>query len=310
MKFRTEIQPTDLRVEINYDSQITLLGSCFTESIGNRLISGRFKTTVNPFGIVFNPLAINTLYGRVVDNKRFGKADFFEHSGMWSSFETHSMCNADSLEAAISDHNQRLDQTKRKLEKTDVLIITWGSAFGYWHLDRKQIVANCHKVPQKVFEKTLIGVEEIVDSTEAFIKKLGSSVQVVITVSPVRHWKDGAINNTRSKARLIEAAHCLQDMGIARYFPSYELLMDDLRDYRFYKDDLLHPSDQAVEYVWQKFTASTMQDQTRMFIEEVNKINAGLKHRFKNPEDRNLHLAKLKKRIKNLQQQVAIDFDI
>jgi len=311
MNLRTEIHPDQLGDIIDFSKWITMMGSCFTENIGDKLKQSKFNVTTNPFGIIFNPIPINGILQRALSKNPFHAEEFRTLNSRWFSYNSHSILSRPTQQETLEVHYQQLNNLQKRIETTDVLILSWGTAWGYRHIETNQIVANCHKVPQKEFVKELIDIAEIVESTKTVIQNFKSDVKVIITVSPVRHWKDGPVQNSRSKARLIEAAHQLQDEGLVHYFPAYELLMDDLRDYRFYADDMLHPSGKALEYVWDKFQKTTMSEKTIGLIESIQKINRKLFHKFKNEDDRKDMIAKVKEEIVEMKKMIPeIKFDL
>ena len=233
MQFTTPITVQKAENPISYHSQVVLMGSCFSDSIGEKFSYSKFKTLANPFGVLFSPSAIYTIIERAVDLRLFTKSDLVFNNELWHCFEVHSQFSTPNAEQLLSVLNEQLKSLHVFLESTSHMFVTYGTAWVYKHVERNIRVANCHKIPQKKFEKQLLSVEEIASfsaSIDDKLKTLNPTVTVTFTVSPVRHIKDGFIENNRSKAHLIAGIH----HTTSGYFPSYEIMMDELRDYRFY----------------------------------------------------------------------------
>ncbi|MBU2951885.1 GSCFA domain-containing protein [Tamlana agarivorans] len=273
---------------IDYNSNLLMIGSCFSENIGERLAYFKFQSTQNPFGILFHPLAIETLITNAVEKKIYTNDDVFFHNEQWHSFDAHSKLSHTSKETLISRLNQNVAATQESLNKASHVIITFGTAWVYRFIETQKVVANCHKIPQKQFLKTLLSVQEIYETLESItksIRSINSNTAVVFTVSPVRHLKDGFIENTQSKAHLISAIHeFLNQNKIAKdveafYFPSYEIMMDELRDYRFYVEDMVHPNTLAIQYIWEMFKTVWISDEISKTMDTVDGIQKGLQHK-------------------------------
>lgn len=270
---------------IDYHSKIISIGSCFAENIAQKLNDYKFQTLVNPFGILFHPAAINDIILRSINEDKFTESDSFFFNDIWQSFAVHSMLNNTDRDAFISNLNKIVAQTNVRIREASHVIITYGTAWVYESVATSKIVANCHKVPSKHFNKKILSVqviEQLIETLILSILKCSPNVQIIFTVSPVRHIKDGLVENQRSKSSLIAAVHAVLErfkMSNLHYFPSYEILMDELRDYRFYGDDLIHPSSKAVDYIWQRFTASYIAEPAYKTIDEVAKIQKALAHR-------------------------------
>ncbi|WP_224491507.1 GSCFA domain-containing protein [Robertkochia flava] len=294
MKFQTPVPVNKQYPEIGYDSSVVLLGSCFVEHMGDKLGYYNFRSCTNPFGVLFNPYAIANLVERAVAQRGFIPDDTFYADERWNSFEVHSQCSRAQQEVFLDILNTGLSQLHEALHAASHLVITLGTAWVYRHVETNRVVANCHKVPQKAFVKELLDVQEIrlqLERIEHLVRGINTGCRVIVTVSPVRHIKDGVTENQRSKAHLIAALHdFLEDTSDWVYFPSYEILMDELRDYRFYADDMLHPSEMAVEVVWDRFVGSWMSSETLEVMKRVGGIRKGLAHRPFNPEGK-AHLA-------------------
>ncbi|WP_136465824.1 GSCFA domain-containing protein [Flagellimonas onchidii] len=288
MKLQTIVSIEKSSVPIDYGSRILLLGSCFVENIGRKLEYFKFQTTQNPFGILFHPLAIENLVERAVTNQIYKKEEIFEHAGIWHCFDTHSDVSAESENELLEKLNQGLEKTREALENATHIIITLGTAWVYRNNETKKIVANCHKVPQREFSKELLIVEKIRSSLEKMINLITSvnqKTQIVFTISPVRHLKDGFVENQRSKAHLISSVYKTTSnfVPLTSYFPSYEIMMDELRDYRFYGKDMVHPNNLAIDYIWEKFTSTWISPKSCPIMVEVDQLQKGLLHRPFNP---------------------------
>lgn len=288
MEFRTQIpiQKQEDNV-IDYHAKIVLLGSCFSENIGGKFEYYKFQSVVNPFGILFHPKAIETFIERVVTQNHYTETDVIFHNERYHCFDAHSNLSHSNKEALLSNLNEILEATYQYLVESTHLIITLGTAWVYEHIHRQQTVANCHKIPQKEFNKKILSVQGITDclkNIEQLVRSINTDIQLIYTVSPVRHIKDGFVNNQQSKAHLLSAIHHVIKETDASYFPSYEIMMDDLRDYRFYKSDMLHPNKIAVEYIWQKFKESWLCDTTSATMKQVAVVQNGLAHKPFNPE--------------------------
>jgi hypothetical protein len=305
MKLQTQIPITASPYLLGYSSEIVLLGSCFANHIGSKLEYHKFRTTLNPFGILFHPKALSNLVERALNEEDYGEAELISNQEKWHSFEAHSDVSKNSKEELLHTLNEQLGITRQKLTTASHLILTLGTAWGYEHKESGKWVANCHKVPQKEFNKVLSTPEEIVESLGGAIAKilqLNSKIAVYITISPVRHLKDGFVENQRSKAHLINATHQLQQSmpGKLYYFPAYELMMDELRDYRFYESDMVHPNALAIDYIWEKFKANCISKADLETMESVAEVQKGLAHRAFNPSSKQ-HLAFKE----NLQEKIA-----
>ena len=291
MILQTKIPLNPCDNPIDYQSRLVLLGSCFVENIGKKLDYFKFQQCQNPFGILFHPLAIQNLVQRAVQDIPYHPDEIFEQDGIWRCFDAHSDLRAGDSEELLQLLNQRLMETKSWLAVSSHIIITLGTAWVYEYLNSNRIVANCHKVPQKQFSKKLLGVSEIESSLHRLIEliqKVNSNAQIIFTISPVRHLKDGFIENQQSKAHLITAVHSLlSSRGLSRdlnYFPSYEIMMDELRDYRFYGKDMVHPNELAVDYIWEKFKSVWVDENEYPIMDKVDAVQKGLMHRPFNPD--------------------------
>ena len=262
-----------------------MLGSCFVENIGKKLEYFKFQNRLNPFGILFHPAAIHNFLKRVSQKAFFDEQDIFQHNGLWHSFEAHSDLNTTQKGQILEKLNSAVSETHEFIKEASHIILTPGTAWGYRLNSTGETVANCHKIPQKEFTKELMPVQEDLLGCVKFIRELNPSATVIFTVSPIRHLRDGFVENQRSKARLISAVHKIVDSekNIA-YFPSYEIMMDELRDYRFYAEDMLHPSPVAIDYIWEKFVQTWISSEARKVMNEIHTLQKGLSHRSFNPE--------------------------
>ena len=268
---------------IDYQSEIFLLGSCFAEHIGDTLAYYKFKSIVNPFGILFHPLALENLITRALNEEIYTEADIFYLNEQWHCFEAHSRLNDPSKENLINQLNEALKHTSQQLHNATHIILTLGTSWAYRHIESDTIVANCHKVPQKQFLKEILSVNAVSESLQAIIsliRDVNHKASVIFTVSPVRHIKDGFVENNRSKAHLISGIHELvSPRHHVHYFPSYELMMDELRDYRFYNEDMIHPNPVAVKYIWERFKDMWIASRAIPTMNDVETIQKGLLHK-------------------------------
>ena len=283
IKLRTEWALTPGDSLIDHRSSILLIGSCFSEHIARKLRFSGFDICENPHGIVFHPLAIERAVTDCVKCAQYIHEDLVFNGEVWTSLNHHGRFNNPDPEAVIDLINTEIGKAHSFLKTASHLVLTLGTSWVYRHLEKDSFVANCHKIPQKEFEKHLLSTDEILTSLERSVlaaREVNPSIAILLTVSPVRHIKDGIVENTRSKARLHEAVHQLMDghKGIS-YFPAYELMMDDLRDYRFYKKDLIHPNETAVEYIWEKFSETWIESSAQQLMREVQSIHRALQHR-------------------------------
>lgn len=282
MNYRTIVAPKDYDFNISHQSSLLLIGSCFSENIGNKLIANKFNTLINPSGILFNPISIVNTLNDIIEEKEFPEKDLHFENGLYHSFAHHGRFSGPNSEEVLTRINRSREEATLFLKKTDVIIVTLGSSWAYRYNDTGEFVANCHKVPNKKFTKELLEVGFIVEKLHWIIDKLqavNSNLKIIFTISPVRHWKDGAEENTLSKSILHVAAHQLASSKSSYYFPSYEMVIDDLRDYRFYKEDMLHPNNVAIDYVWNRFEEAFFSNETVRLNKVICKIAAAIKHR-------------------------------
>ncbi len=289
MNFTTTIPIKKSSNPITYDSSIVSLGSCFAENMGDKFRYFKFQSVVNPFGIIFNPVSIENLVSRVVTNQKFTENDIFFHNDLWHCYEVHSELSHPDKEIFLANLNRLIESTHNQITKSSHIIITYGTSWVYRNKQSGKIVANCHKVPQSEFNKEILSVEIIEKSVQNLIdliQKINPDCNFIFTVSPVRHIKDGFVENQRSKAHLITALHNVVTLSLSKcnYFPSYEIMMDELRDYRFYAEDMLHPSQTAIDYIWVRFFENYISEENFAAMEEVCSIQKGLAHQPFNPD--------------------------
>jgi len=288
--------------QINYQDKILLIGSCFTEHIGNSLAELKFSVLQNPNGILFDPFSVSESLVSYIQNQRYEEHDFFQLNEVWHSWKHHSRFSNMDLSEAVRRVNESQQQAHHFLKRANWIIITLGSSFSY-RLTKQAAkvpssggdlgeagagVANCHRAPAQWFNKHLMSIEEIVANLDNALQRLfqfNSNVNIIFTVSPVRHIRDGVVENNRSKARLIEAVHCLVNKyDKLNYFPAYELVIDVLRDYRFYDADLVHPNYMATEFVLEKFAEGFIDESTLKLMQEVKSIVIARKHKAFQPD--------------------------
>ena len=281
--FRTTFDIQQNKNKIDYGSKILSLGSCFSENIGEKLTYYKFNAVINPFGILYNPESIANSIDFILKNKQFTESDLFEHKGVWNSFYHHSRFSDTDKNNCLKNINNSINIAAIHLKETQFLLITFGTSWVYEYKQNGEIVSNCHKVSSKEFNRIKLTANQIVERYKTIIKTLQNNnpnINIAFTVSPIRHLKDGAAQNQLSKATLITAIHELvNQFKNVSYFPSYEIMMDDLRDYRFYNDDMTHPSPIAINYIWDKFKDTYIQPNSDSLMQDIDKINQALQHR-------------------------------
>lgn len=313
MKLLTTVPVSPESNEIDYNSTILLLGSCFAESIGERFEHFKFQNLQNPFGVIFNPVSLVRLIDRAVNNEAFTEEDVFERDQQWFSFEAHSSITAATGKELTALLNDRLKSLRAYLESGTHIAITFGTAWVYRRIETREIVANCHKLPQKEFSKELLSVDEVKKAMMHIlesIRKVNKQASIIGTVSPVRHLKDGFIQNTQSKARLVVALGAIPGF---HYFPAYEIMMDELRDYRFYDKDMLHPNETAIEIIWERFRSVWVSSETDALQKEIDSIQKGLRHRpfVPDSDSHRVFQKKLQNKIKAIIKKLPhVDFGI
>lgn len=296
MDFHLEFTPKPFAQKISHKHKLFLIGSCFTENIGTKLKQLKFSVLENPNGILFNPVSIAKSVASYIDNKQYSASDLFYLNESWNSWEHHSRFSHPDQNVCLQNINDSQQQAHEFIKTADWILITVGSAFVYELTEGKtplslngnsSEVANCHKVPTDKFNKRLLSIYDVTLALNKMLEEIFSfnpSIKVIFTISPVRHLRDGFIENNRSKSTLIQAIHQLidQDQRIF-YFPAYELVIDDLRDYRFYAEDMVHPNYAATNYVWEKFISTCVDEPSQQLMKEINIINAAMNHKPFNP---------------------------
>lgn len=286
MKFRTEIEIDKSPDSIEHSDKVLTIGSCFAENIAEYFRATRFNILGNPFGVLYNPISIYNSLKFAVAEKEFSESDLIQHQSEWHSFYHHSDFSNHDKEIVLNNINASTKSTHSFLKNADIIILTFGTSYVYKHLEKGIVVSNCHKIPQKEFSHIRLTLSETVDAirqTLKLIKDTNPNVKFILTVSPVRHWKDGANNNQLSKSNLLLSINeIVNSENDSSYFPSYEIVMDDLRDYRFYNSDLIHPNKMATDYIWGKFITSFCSDKCLQVMKEVSKIVSARNHRVRN----------------------------
>jgi len=285
MSFFTEIKIPEFPWKMDYSKSMMFFGSCFSENIGQKLIDLKFNVDLNPFGILYNPVSIANSIKILLEKRIFNESDLFQDQGLWNSFYHHSRFSDTDQKTVLKMVNDRIVSSGEFLRQTDFLVITFGTANVYELKKTGQIVSNCHKVPAAEFRQYRLGVYEITEVYRELLEELwkfNPNLKVIFTVSPIRHWKDGAVQNQVSKATLLLAIDSLLNgFGVAncRYFPSYEMMMDELRDYRFYAEDMLHLSPVAIDYIFDRFSRVIIANNSMEVAKEVVKIRKAVLHR-------------------------------
>lgn len=281
--FRTVLTFKESKSKIDHNSKVLSIGSCFAEHITMRLEQRKFDTLLNPFGILYNPVSIATGLAILTGQRQLKEEELFEDNGLWHNFLFHGKYSGTNQDEVWTEMQQLVDQASTFFQKADWLICTFGTAFVFEYRQTGQVVANCHKLPNQEFERRRLSVSEIVATWEECLTslwQLNPKLKVLLTVSPVRHIRDGLVENQKSKAALLLAIDELRKQYTdLMYFPSYELMMDDLRDYRFYTSDLIHPNSQAIDYIWDKFSTIYFNTATQALNAKIEKIVQAASHR-------------------------------
>ena len=283
MELLLPFQVSPSPAKISYGDPVLFIGSCFSEEISRLMQKMKFDVKQNPNGILFDPVSISSALISYADDKMFAADDLFFLDGLWHSWQHHSLFSGMNKESTLQNINSTRSAAHRFLKTASWLIITPGTSYSYQLKDTGAPVANCHKAPQDFFEKKLLTTDEITGSllkAISGVRFLNPQLKIIFTVSPVRHIRDGVIENNRSKARLIEAIHTVKEnTENVSYFPAYELVVDVLRDYRFYKKDLVHPSDTAIEFVFERFCNAFVDEAGKKLLEEIKTIVAAMNHK-------------------------------
>lgn len=290
MDFRTYLEILASDAKIDHTTVTMLFGSCFSTHIGSKLHQHKFQVDINPFGILYNPFSISVAIQRLLQQRHFTEDDLVYHEGMYHSFMHHGQFSSPSKHESLDEINNRFSNAITNLQNADFLLITFGTAYVFWRMESGEVAANCHKIPDSHFHRARLSVNNIVEEWHELIQHLiesRPSLKILFTVSPVRHWKDGARDNQVSKSTLHLAIEELKQRFEEHvlYFPAYELMMDELRDYRFYAEDMLHPTSFAVDYIWERFSNTYFTKTTRDINQSWSKIRKSLEHRPIHPGD-------------------------
>lgn len=272
--------------QIRYDDRIMLLGSCFTEHIGGRFGKYGWRTLENPTGIIFNPNSIRKTIDRIVNNALVSPDELVLNNELWHHWDFHSSFSHIDPELGLAEMNHSIQEAYHFLKEAQWLILTIGSAFQYFVKDTAYGVSNCHRVPAGEFEKKMLEIEEIKEDLVHIrntLQAFNPGIRMLLTISPVRHIRDGIIENNRSKARLVEAVHSIVDHTSVLYYPAYELMIDVLRDYRFYDVDMVHPNYAATQTVWEFLVEHYMDESTQEYLQKMIEINDAFRHRTRFP---------------------------
>lgn len=290
MEFHTKTELSPITPRLRHTDKLVVMGSCFAEHIGGRLERMKFTSITNPYGVLYNPLSIAEGLTRIIDQRLFSEDEMHEFpDGGWNTWLHHSRYSHPDKHTALTTINHNMSIAAKRLTEADILIVTLGTAWVYRLVETGEVVGNCHKVPERHFARQRLTVPEIVETMEKTLSRISHinpKLRVIFTVSPVRHIKDGLHGNQLSKATLLLAVDelCRTRPKQCHYFPAYEIVMDELRDYRFYAEDMAHPSLQAIEYVWQRFVEHYFDDKAKSFMLQWEKITRALEHRPFNPQ--------------------------
>ena len=291
MDFRTTIHTRDGEHFMRHSDKMMLIGSCFSDNIGAKLRDAMMQVEVNPFGTIFNPLSIAGAINKIIDDETIAGIELFMSNGVWNCYDFHSRFSMASKEAALERMNRSISTAHEHLAQCKSLVVTLGTAVVYRRRDTGEVVSNCHKVPQLEFTRRLASVDEITGALNATVERLhefNPELRIIFTVSPIRHIADGLEMNSLSKAVLRVAINNVvrSHKEWVSYFPAFEIVIDDLRDYRFYTADMVHPTDVAIEYIWQTFQATYFDDHSTQAIARCERVSKRLKHRpmSNNPE--------------------------
>mgnify|MGYP001206666840 CR=1 FL=1 len=322
MEFHAEYFPKPFNKKITHKHNLLLVGSCFTEQIGNKLIQHKFSVLDNPNGILFNPVSIARAVKSYITDRRYEAGDLFYHNELWGSWDHHTRFSSIDCQTALDNINASQQRASSFIKSADWILLTVGSAFVYEQVSventggYEQVVANCHKVPADKFNRRLLEIAEIkkeLGTMIAMVREVNPAVQFIFTISPVRHLREGFIDNNRSKSALIQAVHSLVNGEDIFYFPAYELVIDDLRDYRFYAEDMVHPNYAATNYVWEKFKSACIDEQTQQLMKEIAVIIAARNHKPFNPtseQHKNFLKTNLEKIREVMKSHPYIDFEL
>lgn len=315
ISFRTIVKIHPSPFKLSYFTPSMFIGSCFTKNIGSKLSNYKFPVDINPFGVIYNPSSVSKSLDILIGKKEFTKDDLYFFNGKWLSFFHHSSFSDKDPEQCLLRINAKITESKEFLKKAGFLFITFGTAWVFEWKESGETVSNCHKISALKFNRKLLTVEDILKNYKTLIHKLlrfNSQLKIIFTVSPIRHWKDGAEGNQVSKAILLLSVHQLiQKFQTLSYFPAYEIMMDDLRDYRFYSDDMIHLNSVAIDYIWERFKDTYLDKEASGIMKNIDPVLSAMGHKPFEP-DSDLHqdfLIKILDKIEKLQLQYSfIDF--
>jgi hypothetical protein len=308
MKLSTPISLQSPDSLYTYGSNFLNLGSCFASNLANKLDYFGFTSLQNPIGVLFHPFAINQ-FCKWLDNESIDEKLFVKDQGIWKSMQAHSCMQGETSEELLHVLQDAVESTRNYLAKTDAVFITFGTAFSYQHLFSSKYVANCQKQNASLFDKKLIGIQALIEAINEIIQILSkhTKAKIYFSLSPVRHLKDGLVENNLSKAHLLAAMHqVVEQHKQVSYLPAYEIVLDELRDYRFYDRDLLHPNQLAIDFVWEKFSVAYFDELTKQVMKKVDKFKRLSAHR---PMQKNkaLHLAHFAKLESHKEELLALE---
>lgn len=320
MEFRKVLHIKPFDRQLSLQDKVMFIGSCFSENLGGKLQEFKFNVSINPNGTLFNPVSICRSILSYIQNKKYTSTDIFFHQELWKSWDHHSIFSNIDQDEILNNINTNTSSANEFLKNANWLIITLGSAWVYEN-ESGEIVANCHKLPSGQFKKRLLSAQEVKTHLSALIDSLiefNPTLNIMFTISPVRHLRDGFIENNRSKAVLIQSVHeLIEEKNQLYYFPAYELVMDDLRDYRFYAEDMVHPNDMAIQYVWEKFQQACIGEHSLQYFPDIHSINVARLHKPFQPDtvahkkfrEKNFEMVqKLKNALPYLNWQPELDF--
>lgn len=280
--FRTPVPLPGLPRPLTHQNTILMLGSCFSENISTKLSSFRFKVCSNPTGILYNPFSITSALDRIISGRCYTSDDLFQHQGYWHSYDHHSRFSDPSPQSALDKINDSLNAAHQQMQQTDICILTPGTSFTFTEICTGRIVANCHKMPQQYFKRDCASSQYIYQDWQKLFKRINQqfpSLRIILTISPVRHYPSDPRANQLSKSNLISALYQLEnEFPNVYYFPSFEIMMDELRDYRFYNADMTHPNETAIQYIWERFLESCISERAQHFVQQYSAIEQSRKH--------------------------------
>jgi len=311
MNFMLPFQIAKPATLFEHEHPVVLMGSCFTEHMSKRLEQCKFRTVNNPFGILFNPISVVQNLRKIIRKATYTESDLFSLNELWNSWDHHSDYSDINPNEALSKINSTIGETHHFLQSSEWLIITLGSSYQYFLTQEPKdyAVANCHRAPASWFDKRLLSITSITENLQQVIEELKAfnpQLKIIFTISPVRHIRDGVVENNRSKARLLEAVHQLvDDNAHCFYFPAYELAIDVLRDYRFYDVDMVHPNYACTQFIWEQFVASYFSEDCKKTADAMKEVASAFAHRTRFPETaaHQKFLEKYATKIEQLQKQ-------